>query len=194
MTDLLFDTPWWLPIVVAGVGVVLFVTGNKRVEDKVRYAGLAMIALAVLLVVVSYFVDTPLEMAEKKTRQIVEAFNKQDWATFGSIPDKDTLVSLQSLPLYTGGAEIAEAGKRAYQQYGFKSANVLMSSAERADSVITVNITVLTTEGTLGRPINSEWAFEWQESAEGWALVEIRALQIGQQRGDNIKGLFPNAR
>ena len=194
MTDLLFDTPWWLPAVVAGVGVVLFVTGNKRVEDKVRYAGLAVIALAALLLAVSYFVDTPLETAEKKTRQFVEAFDKQDWATFGSIPDKDTLVSLHSLPLYTGSDQIVEAGKKAYQQYGFKSANVLMSSAERADTVITVNITVFTTEGTLGRPINSEWQFEWQESADGWSLAEIRALQIGQQRGEGMKGLFPSTR
>ena len=54
MTDLLFDTPWWLPPSIAGAGVVLFVTGNKRVEQKIRLAGLAVICLAVLLAAVSY--------------------------------------------------------------------------------------------------------------------------------------------
>ena len=194
MTDLIFDTPWWLPALTVAAGVVLFVTGNKRVEGKVRNAGLAVIALAVLLVVVSYFVDTPVETAVKRTKQFVEAFNQQDWATFGSIPDEHTLVSLQSLRLYLGRDQIVNAGKDAYGRYGFKSANVLTTSAERADTVITVNITVLSTEGTLGRPINSEWQFVWQESAEGWGLNEIRALQIGQQRGEGMRNLFPGSR
>jgi predicted PurR-regulated permease PerM len=194
MTDPIFDTPWWLPVLIAGVGAVLFVTGNKRVEGKLRNAGLAVIALAMLLVAVSYFVDTPVETAVKRTKQFVAAFDTQDWATFGSIPDEHTLVSLHSLRLYLGRDQIVEAGKSGYQRYGFKSANVLTTSAERVDSTITVTITVLTTEGQIGRPINSEWQFEWQESAEGWGLAEIRALQIGQQRGEGMKGLFPNTR
>src|SRR5215213_6103461 len=101
MTDLLFDTPWWLPLLVAGVGVVLFVTGNRRVENKVRYAGLAVVALAGVLVAVSYLVDTPVETAERKTNEFVKAFNRQDWKAWEDILAPDTAVSLRSLTLYT---------------------------------------------------------------------------------------------
>lgn len=191
MTDLLFDTPWWLPLLVAGVGVILFVTGNKRVENKVRYTGLAVIGLAGVLVAVSYLVDTPTETAERKTNEFVKAFNAQDWQAFGSVLESDTVVSLHSLPLYTGRDDIVEAGKNAYTRYGFKSTNALMSSAERADTVITVTITILTQEGTMGRTFNSDWAFEWQQSADGWTLVEIRCLQIGRETGESMRRMFP---
>ena len=42
--------------------------------------------------------------------------------------------------------------------------------------------------------LNSEWQFDWQQRADGWSLVEVRALKIGSQQGDQIQGMFPNAR
>lgn len=192
MTELLFDTPWWLPVLIGTVGVVLFITGNKRVQTKVRYAGLGVIGLAILLAAVSYFVDTPTETALKKSKQLITSFDKQDWTTFASVLDRDTDVSLHSLPIYQGREDIVAAAKKAYQQYGFTSANVLMSHAERVDTQITVDLTLLTQQTSLGRPMNSDWQFEWQQSADGWRLVEVRALQIGQQKGEDIRRLFPS--
>jgi hypothetical protein len=191
MTDLLFDTPWWLPAVIAAVGVVLFVTGNKRTEAKLRNAGLAVVLLGIALAAVSYFVDTPLERAEKQSRQLVKAFEKTDWATMSSILDRDAIVSLQSLPIYTGRDEIVAAAKKAHERYGFKSATVLSANGERADTLITVNVVLLTEQDALGRTLNSDWQFEWQERADGWSLVEVRALKIGQSKGEEIRGMFP---
>src|SRR6476646_3389166 len=87
LSELLFHTPWWLPVTIAGVGVVLFITGNNRVEAKVRNAGLAIVALAILLVGVSWLVDTDLEKAVKDTKALVRAVNDRDWATMTRLLD-----------------------------------------------------------------------------------------------------------
>ena len=34
MANLLFDAPWWLPTLLAGLGIFLFWTGNRRQESK----------------------------------------------------------------------------------------------------------------------------------------------------------------
>src|SRR3954466_15846766 len=96
ISELLFQTPWWLPVTIGGIGVVLFITGNNRVEAKVRKAGLTIVALAVLLMGVSYFVDTDLEKAVKNTKALVRAVNDRDWPTMTSLLDPKASLAVQN--------------------------------------------------------------------------------------------------
>lgn len=191
MTDLLFNTPWWLPALVAAIGAVLFVTGNKRTENRVRNAGAAVVLLAVALAAVSYFVDTPLETAERRTSELVDAFERADWPAMTSILDPTAAVTVLGNPVYGNRDDIITNAKKAHERYGFKSATILSSTAEQTQSVITVTIILLTEQDSLGRTLNSQWQFEWLKGAEGWALVEIRALKIGQSTGDQVREMFP---
>jgi hypothetical protein len=191
MQEMLFHTPWWLPTLIAGVGVVVFITGNRRTESRVRTAGLGIILLAILLAAVSYFVDTPLETAERRSNELVKAFEKADWPKMTSILDRSAVVKVLDRNIYTSRDDIIEAAKKAHQKYGFKSANVLSSSATQADTVITVNLTLLTEQDALGRTLNSRWEFEWQNTADGWMLVEVRAVQIGNVTGTDMRNMFP---
>src|SRR5688572_16280892 len=125
MTDLLFDTPWWLPALIAGVGIVVFVTGNKRVENRVRYAGLGILLLAVALVVVSYLVETPNEVAERRSRELVHAFEQRDWAAMTSILDPGAIVTVPNATVYKNRDDIIANAKLAHERYHFKSVNVL---------------------------------------------------------------------
>jgi len=106
MTDLLFQTPWWLPTLIAAAGVVIFVTGNARTETRVRTAGLAAVCLAILLAVVSYFVDTPRETAEKRSRELCYAFEQADWTKMTSILDKSTAVTVLNSTVYASRDQI----------------------------------------------------------------------------------------
>ena len=190
MTELLFNTPWWLPTLIAGVGIVIFVTGNKRVENRVRAAGAGVVLLAVVLAAVSYFVDTPIETAERQSNELVKAFEKSDWATMTSILDPGATLTVLSANVYHNRDEIIAAAKKAHERYGFKTARVLFSDATQADTVITVSLTLLT-EQSIPNTLNSRWEFEWQETAEGWRLVQVRAIQIGQSTGEQMKPMFP---
>lgn len=191
MTDLLFDTPWWLPALIGAAGVVLFITGNNRLERKVKYAGLAVIAAAVVLMAVSYFVETPVEMAERRSGELVDAFERADWPAMRAILDPTAAVSLLNFPVYGNRDEIIERASEAHTQYGFRSVNVLRMNSERADTVITVGLSLLSDQDAVGRTLPSEWQFVWQETADGWSLVEVRALEIGNRSGDELRGMFP---
>ena len=191
MTELLFDTPWWLPALIGAAGVLVFVTGNKRTENKVRLAGVAVICLAILLAGVSYFVDTPREKALRQSRELVDAFERADWPAMTAILDPSAAVTVQNDQVYGNRDEIIERAKKAHEQYGFKSVNVLTSSAEQVDTQITVHLMLLSEQDALGRTLNSEWQFEWRETAEGWSLFEIRCMKIGQSTGEQIRNMFP---
>src|SRR2546423_173528 len=70
MTNLLFDTPWWLPTLLAGVGIVLFWNGNRTQETRLRNIGMALMGAAVLVCAISYFIDTDLEKCVKQSKQL----------------------------------------------------------------------------------------------------------------------------
>jgi hypothetical protein len=190
MTDLLFDTPWWIPVLIAGIGVVVFMTGNKRVENRVRYAGLAILLLAVVVVVVSYFVETDKEVAERRSRELVDAFEQRDWSKMSSILDPGAIVTVPNATVYKDRDDIIANAKLAHDRYHFKSVNVLGSHPEQTQTSITVTIKLIS-EQDVPSMLNSEWQFEWQERAGGWTLVEVRGLQIGQFNAEQIQQMFP---
>src|SRR5437867_12105339 len=92
LTNLLFQTPWWLPTIAIGVGLFVLWTGNQRQEKPVMRAGIAIALAGLTLALVSYLVDTPLEKAERRTRQLVAAAGKHDWTTFHNLLDPQTNV------------------------------------------------------------------------------------------------------
>jgi hypothetical protein len=192
-TDYFFNTPWWLPAAVVAVGAVLFYTANKRQETRLRTAGLLVVFLGVAVAVVSYFVDTDLERAEKQTRRIVDAFENKDWPAFRSLLHPGTSISIANgQTLYRGNDVIANKAREASDKYGFRAVNVTGMDSRQDQTLITVSIGVISTqEATMLRPINSTWEFDWLESADGWYLSEVRAVRIGQATGEGMESMFP---
>ena len=192
MSNYLFDTPWWLPAAIALIGIVVFVSGNRRVEKNVRLAGVGIVALAVLLVAVSWLVDTPLERAEKQSNELVRAFERADWAKFAEILHRDATITILGTPIYEDREDILAAAKVAHSKYGFKNLTVLSSTAEQAQTEITITIVLLSEQSSsMAQTINSQWQFAWQKRTDGWSLVEVRALKIGPSEGANMTSLFP---
>ena len=194
MNDLLFETPWWLPTTIVAVGAVLFYTANKRREVKLRTIGLAVVCAGVLVALVSYFVDTPKERALKGSKQLVQSVADRDWATMQSLlhPKASVSIANVSSTLYNDREQIVARAKEGVERYGLKSVTVLSSDARQDQTLITVSITLLSVqEYTLGRPIRSTWEFDWLESADGWSLYKIRAIEIGNQQTDKIEPMFP---
>ena len=103
MKSMLFETPWWLLVLFGGTGIYLLVSGNKCLHRPTRNAGFALIALAAGLTLVSWFVETDQEQVEKRSRQFVQAVEKEDWKTFQSLMQPDATLSVTTLPpLYHG--------------------------------------------------------------------------------------------
>jgi len=178
LSQLLFDTPWWLPTGIALAGVVLFFYANVRREWKLRNAGAGVVLLAILLAAISYGVDTDIEKVNKRTKQFVTAVNERDWTTFRSLLDTRT-----SFAIYRNADELTSGAEKTSDAIGLKSVTVFSMEPQQTDTLITVYLAVWSTQDfTMLRPIKSNWQFDWQETSEGWVLRTIRPLG-----GDSLK-------
>ena len=187
MTDLLFDTPWWLPTMIIVVGGWLWISGNKRQDSALKRLGLAGIAAATVLAVVSYLVDTDLERAVKGTRAIVAAVENRDWPVMNAL-----LAPNANFAIYNNRDQIVDGAKTATDQFGLRSVTVSNLVAEQQQTVITVTFTATTVlEATFDRPFQSNWQFTWMESADGWALQSIEVLDGTQSSQREILSNLP---
>jgi hypothetical protein len=196
LTNLFFNTPWWLPTLLIGAGVVLFWNGNRRQEGRLRNVGLGLIAVAVALCAVSYLVDTDLEKCVKRSKALVYDVEKQDWAGMQAILDPHCTVSvLNSEQIYTSRDAIIGGAKAAVDRFGVKNVRVFSAAAEQTDTLITVTMGVLSDHENAGvGTINTSWQLEWQQSGDHWSLVRITNLKIGNATGDAASAQFPKPR
>jgi hypothetical protein len=193
ISELLFHTPWWLPTTIAGIGIVLFIMGNARVEAKVRNAGLGFIALAAVLITVSYLVDTDLEKAVKNTKRLVMAVNDRDWPTMQTLLDpKASLAVMGSGTPYNDRDKIIGGAKAGVDVYGLKNVHITSTDAQQVQTQITVTLDVLTEQDfTQGRPLPSSWQFDWVKTGNGWSMIRITCLKIANAQGNEARRQFP---
>jgi hypothetical protein len=196
MKNLLFNTPWWLPTLLAGAGIVLFWNGNRRQEARLRNIGLLLIALTVVVLSVSYLVDTDLEKCVKQSKRLVYDVEQQDWAGMKSILDPRVSVSVFNAgAIYSNRDETINAAQDGVNWWGVKNVRILRTDAEQTDSLITVHLAVLSDHDKAGIPtINTKWELEWQQTGDTWSLVRITCMQIGNLTGENAGRQFPRPR
>ena len=192
LTDYLFNTPWWLPAILVGVGAVVFYVANNRLDRRNRTIGLLIVFVGVLVAVTSYFVNTDLEKAEDRTRNVVNAVDRRDWDALKSLLDPSTSVGISSaVTLYRGPEQIATKAREASERYGFKSVDVTGMTSRQDQTLITISIGVVSVQDAVGAPITSRWEFDYIQASDGWFLNEIRAVQIGQSQGEQMEHMFP---
>jgi hypothetical protein len=179
MLDLLSELPWWLAPAVALVAAVLVVSGFRQAKPMRRNIGLAVLALAVVVTLLGYFVESDQRKVENRTRRLVEAVGKQDWPTVNSILSPTTVLAINNggeLP--RGGRDqivaVAQAGA-AY--YGLQSASVTTIEATQNDTIITVNIDVEASAALASQGVPSSWALDWAKSGKDWELDKITCIR-----------------
>ena len=192
LTDLLFHTPWWLPTFLGIIGVVLFITGNNRQEFRIRTAGLVTVALAILLAVVSYLVDTDLEKAEKGTRALVHAVEQRDWNTLSNLLDAHASVAVQNAGTVANNrTDIVNLAHAGVDQFGLRHARVTSLDSRQEQTLITITIDALTEQDQFQYPLPSQWQFEWQRTHEGVRVMRITNLKVGNETGAGARAKFP---
>lgn len=175
MTDLLFDTPWWLPVAIAVVGIALFASGNNRQKSPLRNVGLGVVALAGVLLLVSYLVDTDKEKVIDRTNALVRSVGERDWKTFTSLLDPQT-----SFAGYVGRDQLAEGARLSAETFGVKSTTVLGREVKDDQTLITVTVDALSQQDTPPYPLRSTWDFDWQQRGDEWLLYEIRMISVNE--------------
>lgn len=181
MTDLLFDTPWWLPTILAVIGIVLFVSGNRRSKGGVRNTGVGFVAAAIALMLVSYFVMTQKEKCVAQARAIVHDAGRQDFTAMKGLLESGTVVN----GLLTGPGQIVPVAQEAATAYKLSSLTILSTDAQRKQTVITVALTVLA-QSDANQPTRVDCQFQWNQSADGWHLQNIDVTNIGGRNPDEL--------
>lgn len=192
--DLLLDTPWWLPAGLALVGIAVWVSGNKRRDRALMNIGLVGLLVAVAVTAISYFVDTPKERAEKSTRTFVDAVVKQDLDTARAILHPSAYVRvLGAATPYANREEIIRAIDRADQEIGLTGASIMGLTSTQTDDVITITFTLFSEQtATMGRPLQTKWEFQFQQTAGGWNLWAITLLQGAGMTPNQAQRQFPS--
>src|SRR6185437_7340760 len=124
MNDLLFDVPWWLPTLLALIGIAMFINGNKSQIIKIRNAGAGLILLAIAWALLSYFVDTDKEKVERGTRQFVQEVVDGNWPKFQSTLTPTAIVTSSGHTHVTGADLITLFAKTSAETIKLKSARV----------------------------------------------------------------------
>ncbi len=194
MTELFFDPPWYLPAAIAALGIYLFIYGNRRQDAKLRAVGGTVLLLAVALFFVGRVMETDREIAEQRTRLIVDAVETHDWDALRSLLDPKASVATPNGAVYSNRDLIVGGAQLATEQYGVKNLRVLSLQSRQDDTLITVDIDLLSDQGFTGQPFPTSWQFEWQELSAGWTLTRIVCLKIGNETGPNLGRQFPQAR
>ena len=191
MTELLFDPPWYLPVVIAVLGLYLFIHGNRRQDAKVRNIGVGVALLAVALFFVGRTMETDREVAEKRSRQVVDAVEKHDWNALRALLDPKASVAVPNGVVYSNRDVIVGGAQAATERFGVKNIRVLSLTSRQDDTMITVDIDALSDQGMTGQPFPTSWQFEWHELKDGWTLMRIVCLKIGNETGEGMRRSFP---
>lgn len=182
LSRLLFETPWWLPTVAIGVGIFVWLTGNRRLERKVMLTGLGIAAFGVAILMVSIAVDTDRERTVKRTKQLLASAAQHDWTKFESLLDPQTTIySLR------GPQQITQAARAAAESINLSAARITGMTVDQADTVITISMRVYS-EQFRGSPGMSDWQLEYQNYGQGFVLYSIRVVSSGMINEDLIRG------
>src|SRR4051794_8821575 len=179
VSDLLFDTPWWLPTIIIAVGLFLFLSGNRRTLTRLRNAGLAVVGVGLLLVAVSYFVDTDKETVIKRSRELVKDVEGREWDKVEKLMAPEVRFDGYGRD-YEGRENLIAGGRAAVDMAGLNTATVTRVTPTVVGPTITTEFRVFADSTKLGgQQVPSDWKLTWaKRPGQGWAVTEIRAIPV----------------
>lgn len=175
----LYEAPWWLPTAIAIAGIATFIAGNNRTNKGVRSLGAALVALAVVLMVASFLLDSEREVVVKRTRSLVEAVEKRDWTTFRGFLAPGITISLpdgsadDELTLPTTPDFLADSLKNFAEGQDLKTLRIgqLNTPLVEEDRIQASFQVFAESKGYNGL---SGWMLQWDRDGGGqWVLTEI---------------------
>lgn len=186
---MLFHSPWWLWLGLAGLGLFLIYNGNQRGERRLIVIGAVALVLSLGMGLINYLVVTDTERCESLSRQVVADAVAQRWDAMAALMRPETSFQVMGEPrdgLFNRD-QILQTLQRQVPHYGVTAATITATDASQQDSLVEITLSLYTNQdATLGRPIPSTWQFQWTRSGDSWTLQRIVLLAIGGRDGSQI--------
>jgi hypothetical protein len=166
----LYETPWWLPTLIAVLGVILFMSGASSADKRLRLAGVCIIAVAILLVALSWFLKSDREIVENRTRAMLATVEKRDWPAFRRYLHPKIAV----VGRLRGPDEVSAALQGAAGFFDLQSLRV--SALDAIVEADTIQVSLQVVAHGRGGPQPTGWQLEWRKNADGqWTLFDVEA-------------------
>ena len=175
MSDILFDTPYWLLGLIAVAAMALFVAGNNRQDKTLKRLSAAAVALGVVLFGLSLAVETEREKVTSLTRNFVSAVEKKDSAA------AEKLLHPAATLLWMRKPDVVKAIATAADDYGISSINIgSMDVKSTGDTVVAViSVGAQMEKGGYSGAVPSTWSITWVRSPAGdWQAKYITAIHL----------------
>jgi len=195
MTDLLLSPPWWLYCSVIAIGLIVWVSGNRRTDPRGRWIGIGIIGLGAVMAVMSFLIETDSQKVNRQSKELVQLVVDQNWDKLGSLLAPDARFSIESsTPLFHSRDQVLAGTKLDAKRYGLRGASASIEETKKQDYIISTTVRVYSTgDVDPGHPLPSKWQFDWVKSADGrWVISDIRALEIGNEKGSDMGPIIPH--
>lgn len=187
MLDLLFDLPWYLPLSLILFGGGLFVWGNNRLRQDVKWTGIGVIGFAIIAFLISYFVETPREIVARRTREFTAAIVAADPGRIGAFLDPNAHA-------YRWGRQDIIDGAIHYAQItGLKGAHIIHLDTESDPYGMVSNLGIWSQHQGGRLPmgdLTSQWKLIWHKQGDVWLIQEIIPIQVGQMPMGEVEQRF----
>jgi hypothetical protein len=189
MRAILFDVSLWVPIVLALVGLVLLIGGNKTQGARSRNTGLVILSLAILWLILTFVVETPRKACENLARRAVQAATDGDWNGFDQLLESNVDARYVGRNcLSYGRQQVDETARMIVKNSVFPAAFIHNMRSTEHDSLLTVAFTAsIDSELTPGHPIPVDWEFDFRQSGGQWRIGEIRVLKVDDTEPEGIR-------
>lgn len=193
MSELCYDAPWWLWAIPAAAGVGLLISGNARQNKRLLRPGFALAALALLILAVSWLMDTPREKAIAQTRSLVKQIAASDWTGFAAHLSPHTQLAVVDREVFNSSDQIIYSAKLAQEKWPIESLTILgLQTSDDPRPPIAVTIKVLSQHGPPGPgAMTSIWRLEWEQTPAGLRLRRVTAVSIEGVSAESIRGRVP---
>jgi hypothetical protein len=179
MTSMLLNSPYWLIALLGVLAVVLMLTGLRRNQPNLRIGAMAVIALAALLLVLRFTVDTDEKRIERDTRAMIAAIARNDWNAAAPYLKHAQLMTFQ-------GDELVSHAKERAGSYGLTDVKVNSIDLKPEPNVYVVTLSVTSYhKGQMMDSIPSTWSLEYQKRSQNWVLTNLVPIRIGF--GDTVR-------
>jgi hypothetical protein len=174
------ELPLYIPIAVAIVGGILVYSAGG--EKKIRVVGASLCIAALLLLGLSWMLESDREIVERKTNEMVKAVSSKDWDRF-----PDYFHEKAHILLFDTRDSIAKAVKFNCERINLQSAKLTSSkSVENGDEwVVTFHVTA---NADSFSNIQTDWEAQWIKTDKEWVISEIRPLGGFGVTADDLAG------
>jgi hypothetical protein len=170
LNEWLFNPPVFVPIAAIVVGVLVLAFGFIGGGKPLRIGGLIVAVLATLWFFGARWVETWVEVAEAETRDLVVAYDEENWTRFGEI----ILPNTRFANLMVGDT-ITAAAEATRPRVGQASVSVDSISSESDAAGIRVKVRVDST-GTNNSMPKTLWQFDYVVRSDRLELDQIEPL------------------